>query len=185
MSISLFPIRCLLLSAALTCAVFCQDASAPAAAKTPLDHVIGTITAVDKTAQTVTVQEDKTNAPYVIQLVNTKTLLKVEPSAKDLKGAVRITADDLEASDRVDVRGTKLEDTPTTLNARSVILMSGRALAVTHEQQAAAWTKATSGLVGRTIRFSPARKVLPSTSMDLRIFAVLTMGGSKSRNSRA
>lgn len=126
--------------------VMCQDSSTPAA-KTPLDHVLGTITSVDSTAHSVTVQEDKTGAVHLIQLADAKTLLKVEPTAKDLKNAVRITADDLETGDRVDVRGTKLEDTPTTLNARSVILMSGRDLEQTHQQQAAAWSHATSGRV--------------------------------------
>jgi Cu/Ag efflux protein CusF len=143
-SVSLF--RCLVLWVAFLPCAFCQDAAAPAA-KVPLDHVIGTITAVDKAAKTVTVQEDKTNTVHLIDLANTKTLLKVEPTAKDLKSAVRITADDLETGDRVDIRGTKVDETPTTLNAKSVILMSGRALAATHEQQSAAWAKATSGRV--------------------------------------
>jgi len=137
-------IHCLTLSAALTCSAFGQDAPAPKAA---LDHVLGTITAVDKAAKTVTVKEDKTGAVEIIQLSNTKTLLKVEPTAKDLKSAVRITAEDLEEGDRVDVRGTKVEETPVTLSARSVILMSARDLELTHKEQAAAWAKATSGRV--------------------------------------
>jgi hypothetical protein len=141
-----FPtiLRSLALSALLTLTAYSQD-TAPA--KAALDHVIGTITAVDKDAKTITVQEDKTATAHLIQLANTKTLLKVEPTAKDLKSAVRITAEDLETGDRVDVRGTKLDGTPTTLTAKSVILMSGRDLAVTHQEQAAAWAKATSGRV--------------------------------------
>ena len=138
----------LTLSSALAASALCQTPAPPAtSAKTALDHVIGTITAVDKSAQTVTVQEDKTSTLHTIQLANAKTLLKVEPTAKDLKAAVRITADDLEVGDRVDVRGTKLEDSPTTFAARSVILMSARELAATHQEQAAAWAKATSGRV--------------------------------------
>ena len=140
-------LRCLLLSAALSSMAVCQDAPAPATAKVPLDRVIGTITAVDSTAQTVTVKEDKTETAYVLQLADTKTLLKVEPTAKDLKSAVRIQAGDLEVGDRVDARGKKLADTPTTMTARSVILMSGRALEATHQQQSAAWAHATSGIV--------------------------------------
>ena len=73
--------------------------------------------------------------------------MRVEPSAKDLKGAVRISPEDLETGDRVDVRGTKQEDIPANLSAKSVILMSGRDLAVTHQQQTAAWSKAISGRV--------------------------------------
>jgi len=144
MRIPLSLICCLALSAAVTCPTFGQDAPAPKAA---LDHVLGTITAVDKAAKTVTVKEDKTGTVEVIQLTSTKTLLKVEPTAKDLKSAVRITSDDLEEGDRVDVRGTKVEETPITLSAKSVILMSARDLEVTHKEQAAAWAKATSGRV--------------------------------------
>jgi len=140
--------RHLTLFSALASSALCQTPAPPAtSAKPTLDHVIGTITAVDKSAQTVTVQEDKTSTLHTIQLANAKTLLKVDPAAKDLKAAVRITADDLETGDRVDVRGTKLEDSPTTFAARSVILMSARELAATHQEQAAAWAKATSGRV--------------------------------------
>jgi hypothetical protein len=130
----------------LTSSALCQDAPATTP-KSALDHVLGTITAVDKAGKTVTVQEDKTSTVHIIQLANTKTLLKVEPTAKDLKSAVRISADDLETGDRVDVRGSKLDDSPTTLSAKSVILMSARDLENTHQQQAAAWAKATSGRV--------------------------------------
>jgi hypothetical protein len=142
-----FIFRCFLLSVALSPLVLAQDTPAPATAKVPLDRVIGTITAVDAASHTVTVQEDKTGTVHTLNLADTKTLLKVEPTAKDLKSAVRITAADLEVGDRVDARGTKLADTPTTINARSVILMSGRALEATHQEQSAAWAHATSGLV--------------------------------------
>jgi Cu/Ag efflux protein CusF len=141
---SLSLICCLALSAAVACSAFGQDAPAPKAA---LDHVLGTITAVDKAEKTVTVKEDKTGTVELIQLANTKTLLKVEPTAKDLKSAVRITSGDLEEGDRVDVRGTKLSETPVILSAKSVILMSARDLELTHKEQAAAWARATSGRV--------------------------------------
>ncbi len=140
-----YLLRLLVLSTVSACAAVCQDTST--AAKVPLDHVIGTITAIDANAKTITVTEDKTNATHVIQIGSTKSIFKVEPGAKDLKSAVRITASDLEVNDRVDVRGTKAEDNPDNLNARSVILMSGRALAATHEEQAAAWAKASSARV--------------------------------------
>lgn len=140
-------LRCLLLSAALCAVAMCQDTATPATNKVPLDHVLGTITAVDSNAHTVTVQEDKTGTVHTIQVGEAKTLLKVEPTAKDLKNAVRITADDLAVGDRVDVRGTKQADAPTTLSARSVILMSARDLEKTHAEQAAAWAHATSGRV--------------------------------------
>jgi hypothetical protein len=123
---------------------FAQDA--PATAKQPLDHVIGAVTAVDGAAHTVTVQEDKTGASKTILLANTKTLLKVEPGAKDLKNAVRITTDDLQVGDRVDVRGLKAE-TADALAAKSVVLMSARDLQQAHQAQAAAWQHSTAGAV--------------------------------------
>ena len=128
-------------------APFCaygQDAATPA--KQPLDHVIGAISAIDQASHTVTVKEDKTGASQTILLVNTKTLLKVEPGAKDLKSALRINADDLQVGDRVDVRGLKT-DAPDTLAARTVVLMSARDLEQAHQAQATAWQHSTSGTV--------------------------------------
>jgi hypothetical protein len=125
---------------------FAQDTPA-VPAKQPLEHVLGTISALDPTAHTVTVKEDKTNAERLIQVANTKTLIKVEPGAKDLKSAVRITAADLQVGDRVDVRGTKLDETSGSLDARSVVLMSARALQQVHQEQAAAWQHSTAGTV--------------------------------------
>ncbi|HZQ51672.1 MAG TPA: DUF5666 domain-containing protein [Bryobacteraceae bacterium] len=123
-----------------------QDAQAPASAK-PTEHVLGTVTAIDQAAHTITVKEDKTGAEQKIQLANTRTLLKVPPSAKDLKSATRITANDLAVGDRVDVRGFKALDDPNAIAARSVVLMSARDLEAAHQAEAAAWQHSTGGLV--------------------------------------
>ncbi len=121
-----------------------QDSATP---KPALEHVLGTVTAVDAATHTITVKEDKTATSHSIQLAGTKTLLKVEPGAKDLKSAVRITADDLQTGDRVDIRGAKAEDNPNALAAKSVVLMSGRALQQAHQAQAAEWQHSTAGVV--------------------------------------
>ncbi|MGA8026957.1 MAG: DUF5666 domain-containing protein [Bryobacteraceae bacterium] len=113
----------------------------------PTEHVLGTVTAVDSAAHTVTVKEDNTGAEHNILLQNTKTLLKVPPGAKDLKSATRITADDLAVGDRVDVRGSKTENDPSAIAARSVVLMSARDLQQAHEAEATAWQHSTAGLV--------------------------------------
>ncbi|MBV8572531.1 MAG: hypothetical protein JO319_18075 [Acidobacteriaceae bacterium] len=121
-----------------------QDAAAPAKG---LINVIGTVTAVDTAAPTITVKEDKTGTERIIQLANTRTLIKVSPGAKDLKSGTRITADDLQPGDRVDVRGTPAGDTPNSIAARAVILMSARDLQSARQAQAAAWLHSTSGVV--------------------------------------
>lgn len=118
----------------------------------PSEHIIGTVTKADSAAHTVTVKEDKTGTEYTVLLENTKTLLKVSPGAKDLKSATRMTADDLQAGDRVDVRGTKPEDAsnadgPNAIAARSVVLMSARDLAQARQQESAAWQHSTVGTV--------------------------------------
>ena len=113
----------------------------------PPDRVTGTVTAVDHAAHTVQVKEDKTGAEYSIELANTRTLLKVEPTAKDLKNAVRITADDLAPGDRVQVAGSKLPDNPNAIAARSVLLMSARDLQQVHQAQTAEWQHSTAGVV--------------------------------------
>ncbi len=127
--------------------VLCLNAQDSATSKQALEHVLGTVTAVDSNAHTVTVKEDKTGTSYTLLLAETKTLLKVEPGAKDLKNAVRITADDLQAGDRVDARGVKPDASSNTLAARSVVLMSGRALQQAHQAQAAEWQHSTAGVV--------------------------------------
>ena len=121
-----------------------QDAATPA--KQTMDHVLGTVTAVDAAAHTITVVEDKTNTTYTIQLADTKSFIKVEPGAKDFTNAQRITPEDLQVGDRVDARGKKA-DPPTTLMARGLVLMSARDLQKAHQEQAAAWQKATAGTV--------------------------------------
>ncbi len=124
--------------------LWAQDTATP---KPALEHVLGTVTAVDAATHTITVKEDKTGTSHTILLTGTKTLLKVAPGAKDLKSAVRITADDLQTGDRVDVRGAKAEDNPNALAAKSVVLMSGRALQQAHQAQAAEWQHSTAGVV--------------------------------------
>jgi Cu/Ag efflux protein CusF len=125
-----------------------QDTTPSAQAK-PSEHVLGTVTAVDPGNHTVTVKEDGASAQtHVIDLSNTKTLLKVPPTAKDLKTATRITAGDLAVGDRVDVRGSKAEGGDATgIAARSVVLMSARDLEQHHQAEASAWQKSTPGTV--------------------------------------
>ena len=146
--------------AALLFTALCLSQDAGTAPK-PSERIIGTVTTVDSSAHTVTVKEDKSGTEYKVQLQNARTLLKVDPTAKDLSHASRITADDLETGDRVQVGGNKSPDDSTTVLARSVILMSGRELQKVHQAQAAEWQRSTSGLV--TGVDAPAQKLNVTT----------------------
>jgi hypothetical protein len=141
----------LLAAASPTGAAFAvKGSAAQAAADTatkPTEHVLGTITSVDGAAHTITVKDDKSGKEYVVSTVNTRTLIKVLPTAKDLKGATRITAEDLSTGDRVDIRGFRDEAKPDIIAARSVVLMSARELQAKHQADAAAWQNSTAGIV--------------------------------------
>ncbi|HEY7304500.1 MAG TPA: DUF5666 domain-containing protein [Bryobacteraceae bacterium] len=136
----------LAVSACCAGAASAAQQSAPPAVKPP-EHVLGTVTAIDSGSHVVTVKEDKTGAEQKVLIGNTRTLLKVEPGAKDLKNATRIKPDDLQVGDRVDVRGSKVPDEPNAIAARSVVLMSGRDLEKAHQAQAEAWQHSTAGVV--------------------------------------
>jgi Cu/Ag efflux protein CusF len=136
----------LLASVALLRPASAQQVTSEPAAK-PTEHVLGTITAIDSAAGTITVKDDKTGSEVVVSVKETRTLLKVAPGAKDLKSATRITAGDLSAADRVDVRGFKSETPPGSINARSVVLMSARDLQQKHQMETAAWENSIAGMV--------------------------------------
>jgi len=121
-----------------------QEPSAPAK---PADRVTGTITSTDPSSHTVTVKEDKSGTDIIVDLQSARTLLRVEPTAKDLKNATRITPEDLAVGDRVQVGGTKTPASSNSIVARSVVLMSARELQQVHQAQAAEWQGSTAGVV--------------------------------------
>lgn len=135
------------LTASLLCVAGNAAQNATSAAAKSLERITGTVTAIDQSAHTVTVKEDKTGTEYSVALQNAKNLLKVEPTAKDLKNAVKITADDLAVGDRVQIFGLKSAAAPNGMVARDVILMSARDLQQAHQEEAAAWQHSTPGVV--------------------------------------
>src|SRR5947209_4674380 len=81
----------------------CLGQQSETAPSKPRERIIGTITSVDRASHTITVKQDNTGIEYTVQLAQAGTLLKVEPGAKDLKNATRITAGDLATGDRVEI----------------------------------------------------------------------------------
>lgn len=143
------PIRSLLLLGLsiglLTRPLPAQESAAASAAK-PTQHVIGTVTSADNAAHTISVKQDKTGTEYVVAVGNTRTLLRVQPGAKDLKSAVRITDSDFKPGDRVDVRAFTGEQ-PDHLSARSVVLMSAGDLQQHRQEELQAWQNSTVATV--------------------------------------
>ncbi len=143
------PPRSFLLGCLLGSILLAQEPTAPPA--TASRRVTGAITAIGQGAHTVTVTEDKTGTIFSIELQNTKSLRKVDPSTMDLKTATRITAEDLRVGDRVQVFASPAEGNPRgnpgALAAHNLILMSARDLESIHHEQAAAWQHSTAGVV--------------------------------------
>ncbi len=133
--------------AALVTILSAAAQTAPPTSVKPPEHLIGTITGTDSAAHTITVKEDKTGTEQLILLADTKTLIKVAPGAKDLKNATRITSDQLQTGDRVDIRGFKAPDDTSKIAARSLVLMSARDLEAAHAAQAAEWQHSIAGVV--------------------------------------
>src|SRR5690348_1036008 len=144
-------------AAFLLVSAFLAQNPAPPGAK-PSQHVLGTIVAVDPASHHITVKEDKTGTAYVVSLENTRTLLKVQPGAKDLKAAARITANDLALGDRVDIRGYKADDTATSIPAASVILMSARELQQARQAEMNDWQQ--RGIAGTVTSIDAAARKL-------------------------
>jgi hypothetical protein len=124
----------------------------------PDQHVLGTIVTVEPASHEITVKEDKSGTAYTISLEKTRTLLKVEPGAKDLKTAARITANDLAVGDRVDIRGYKAADTPTSIAAASLILMSARDLQQARQAEMNDWRQ--RGIAGSVTSVDAAGRKL-------------------------
>lgn len=168
----------LILSVGVLCSAIVVAQEPNATKPTP---IIGTVTAVDPGSHTVTVKEDKTGTEYLVQLGATKTLLKVEPTAKDLKNATRITADDLEIGDRVQVGAIKSDTDPKNVVARSVILMSARELQKVHQEEAAAWQHSTPGVVSAV---DPAANTLTVSARTAQGPKTITVNASAAQFTR-
>lgn len=167
----------LCVSACAAAVAVAQEPAAPG--NKPAEHVIGTVTVTDSASRAVTVKEDKTGSEQRILLGNTKTLLKVEPGAKDLKSAVRITAEDLQVGDRIDVRGSKMPEEPNAITARSVVLMSARDLQKVHQAQAEAWQHSTAGVVTSVDVTGQKLSVTARTQSGIQPVTVNTAGNTE------
>jgi hypothetical protein len=119
-----------------------QSASSPQAAR-----AIGVVTQTQPGSLTL-----RTDAgPEVqVQLPEGVTVLRVPPGAKDLKTAAKITPGEISPSDRVLVRGHFSED-QKSLEATSVVVMTGSDLASAHEAEVRDWQRRGMGGVVKAV----------------------------------
>jgi hypothetical protein len=117
------------------------NAQEPATASKPTDRLSGEITAVDATAKTITVKDDATKAPVVVNLGAVRTVLRVPPGEKDPKKFEKISFSDLGTGDRVVLRGRKGEGEGKPFEASTALQMTAGDLADKRQAEIADWQK--------------------------------------------
>src|SRR6202030_4007926 len=97
-----------------------KPADSPAAAQ--VAKAVGTVKSIQADSVTVAVES---GGEVTAKLTESTKLLRVPPGEKDLKNAVPLQMQDLQAGDRVLVRGQSLPDAPNahTITALAVIVM--------------------------------------------------------------
>ncbi|HEV2494243.1 MAG TPA: hypothetical protein VG204_14350 [Terriglobia bacterium] len=125
-----------------------QSGTAPPAAVRP----IGVVTQIQPGKLTL---HTDGGAELSVDLPDGVTAVRVPPGAKDLKSATPIAVSDINAGDRVFVRG-KIGDDQKSMVATTVIVMSRSAIASAHEAERLEWQK--RGVGGLVKAVDPATK---------------------------
>ena len=95
---------------------------APQAAPNPATRPVGTIKSI--TGKTIVLTTDA-KSEVTVQVQDDAKLVRVEPGEKDLKNAVPLQLQDLQAGDRILVRGKLADDGKTVLAASVIAIKSG------------------------------------------------------------
>src|ERR1700720_4409785 len=119
-----------------------KPADSPAAAQ--VSKAVGTIKSIQADSVTVAVES---GGEVTAKLTESTKLLRVPPGEKDLKNAVPLQMQDLQAGDRVLVRGQSLPDAPNahTITALAVIVMKQVDVATKKQHDLEDWKKRGMG----------------------------------------
>ena len=114
-------------------------------AQTPpvISRVLGTIQSIS--GKSLTVLSDS-GAASAVSIEDATKLLQIEPGKTDLKEATPLSLPDLQAGDRVLVRGI-LADDGKTIRAASVIAMKKAAISEKQNRERSEWQRGVGGLV--------------------------------------
>jgi hypothetical protein len=118
--------------------------AAQQAAPNPAARPVGTIKSV--TGKTIVLTTNE-GAEVTIQVQDDARVVRIEPGAKDLKNAAPLQLEDLQAGDRILIRGAMGPDGKTVI-AASVIAMKSADIATKQQHEREEWQKhGTGGLV--------------------------------------
>lgn len=159
----------LFLAAIFACAVQAQQASSPAIAKR-----IGAIKTIN--GSTLTLSQDS-GPDITATIAPNARLLRIPPSAKDLKDATAIQLQDLQVGDRVRVRGQASAD-GNAIAALEVIVMARTDLDARRQQEQQDWQK--RGIGGLVSSVDPAAGTVKISVTGLSGKKEITVQASKS-----
>jgi hypothetical protein len=136
----------LAMALAITGPASAQEKAAASSGDSPIAKAVGTIKSVQ--ANSITVAAESGGEVTATLAVSTK-ILRVPPGEKDLKNATALQPQDLEAGDRVLVRGHASTD-PHTMAALAVIVMKQSDVSAQQQRERDDWQKrGVGGLVNK------------------------------------
>ncbi len=124
-------------------------------------RLVGTISLVDAASRELTVKPDTGGAKRRVAVSPEASVLRIAPGEKDLARAQKITFLEIEAGDRVLIRGTPATD--GSLHANSVVVVSKGDLALKQEAERAEWRN--RGISGKVSAIDPARREITVAAM--------------------
>jgi hypothetical protein len=146
-------------------AIVCAQSSAQTAPATKTPPALGTIRSINGNVLTLATDS---GAELKVQLPPELKVLRVPPGSKDLKEATPIQLSDLQAGDRILVRG-KPGDDGSSYVATTIVAMKKADIAVKQEKDREEWQR--HGIGGLVSAVDPAQNTI--------IIKTLTPGGTK------
>ena len=141
--------------------VSAQVNSGEANSSAQLTKTVGTIKSAQSDSIVVTAES---GGDVTAKMSESTKILRVPPGEKDLKNAVPLQAQDLQAGDRVLVRGQTLSDAHT-LAALTIVVMKQSDLAAKKRQQSEDWQKRGAG--GLVTKVDASNSVITISSSGL------------------
>ena len=145
----------------------------PAGAQSAVARAVGTIKSI--TAKTI-VLTTSAGEEATILVTDGARLVRVEPGAKDLKGAVPLQLQELQPGDRILVRGTTAADGKTIL-AMSVIAMKHEDIAAKQAHEREEWQR--HGVGGLVSSMDPATGTIKISTNAMGVAKDVTVQVSK------
>jgi hypothetical protein len=155
-------VACMLLGAAVCVSTDAAQQAQPPASN-PATRPVGTIKSIS--GKTIVLTTDA-GAEVIVQVQDDARLVRVEPGEKDLKNAAPLPLQDLQAGDRILVRG-KLADDGKTLLAASVIAIKSADIAAKQAHERDEWQRHGAGGLVKSVDTAAGAITISTNAMGV------------------